>query len=134
MMERSLAFFQFDRHRLELFLLCIAQHGVDRLHLLREAGNRQEMPAMTTGNIMHAAVLARRIVQADPTGEMGHWCCPCPVGIILMPCYHAAVMRRLTEKLIMPEAYRATQQLRCGHQEGRAPKYVVKSGCRSPGS
>ena len=56
---------------------------------------------------MDTAVIERRIIQADPTGEMGHGFRACPVGIILVPSHDATVVRWFHEELIMPEPNRA---------------------------
>src|SRR2546426_10686066 len=100
MMERSLTFFQFDSHWFELSFLLIAEHSLNCLHLIGQARDRQKIPTMTAGDIVYAAVLARRIVQPDPAGKVGHRQRPRPIRIVLMPGHNAAMMRRLVENLI----------------------------------
>ena len=39
-----------------------------------------------------------------------------PVRVILMPGYNTAVVRWLAEELVMPEAYRPSEQLRGWHR------------------
>src|SRR5215469_15248778 len=50
-----------------------------------------------------------------------------------MPGHDSAVMRRFAEQLVMLEADRAAQQLRCRGGECRMPQQVVKAGGDTPG-
>ena len=82
--------------------------------------------------VMHAAVVACRIIKPDPTGEMLHRLCARPVRIVLMPSDNPAVMRRLGKNLVVPETNGAAQQLRGGNEKSRVPKQVVEAGCDAP--
>src|SRR5213080_996602 len=101
MMKRALALLQFNRYRRELNFLFIAEHAFNRAHVIRQSGDRQKAPAMAAGHVMHAAVLARRIVQSDPARQMRHRLRARPVRIILVPGYDSAMMRRFAEELVM---------------------------------
>src|SRR5438270_6713310 len=57
-----------------------------------------------------------------------------PVRIVLMPRDDSAMMRRLTEKLVVPEADSATEKLRRGHSESGIPQYVMEAGRDAPSS
>ena len=103
MMKRALALLQFNRHRLKLRFLFIAQDTFDRVHVIRQAGDRQKVPGMTAGDVMHTTVLARGIVKPDPARQVRYRPGARPVGIVLMPGYDATVSGRFAEKLIVPE-------------------------------
>src|SRR5947209_802301 len=107
-MKRSLALFLLYRHRLKLFLLLISHYSLNRVHVVRESCDGKKIPALASGNVMHAAIRARRIIQPDPARQMRHRLCARPVRIVLMPRDDSAVMRWLTEKLVVPEAHGAT--------------------------
>ena len=49
-----------------------------------------------------------------------------------MPGHYAAVMGRLAEQLIVPEANCSPQELRRGNRKGGVPEQVVKTGCYTP--
>jgi len=49
-----------------------------------------------------------------------------------MPRDHSAMVRGFAEKLIVPETYRPSEQLRRRHQESRVPKQVVKTWRDAP--
>src|SRR6266571_5443134 len=49
-----------------------------------------------------------------------------------MPCDDPAVMRWLTEQLIVPETHCAAEQLRRRHQKRRIPQQVMKARRDSP--
>src|SRR5437879_225109 len=115
MMERTFAGFQLDRDRLELSLLFVGQDRLDRVHVISEPGDRQEIPLMTARNVIDAAVLARRLIETNPTRQVRHRLRARPVRKILMPGNHAAMMWRLAEKLIVPEPHRTAEQLRRRH-------------------
>jgi hypothetical protein len=55
-------------------------------------------------------------------------CCPA----YLMPCNHAAVVRRLAEQLVVPEAGAAAQQLRGCPCNTWSPEHVVEGGGDAP--
>src|SRR5947208_812682 len=112
MMERAFARLQLDGNGMrELLPLRRSEDLANRIHVSRQARNRQKLPAVAAGDIVNAAVFARAFVQADPAGEMGHGLGAGPIGIVLMPGHDAAVLRGLTEKLVVPEADRAAQKL-----------------------
>src|SRR5205085_12404593 len=96
--------------------------GLVGVHVVREIRARQQRPAMTARNVIDAAVSARRVVEADPTSEMCQRLCARPIGIILMPCDDPAVLGRLAEELIVPEAHRAAEELRGRHGEAGMPE------------
>ena len=131
-MKRRLTLSEFNGHRLELFFLLSCQNTLNRIHVIGQAGDRQQVPTMAAGNVMNAAVFARGIVEANPAGEMGHRLGAGPVRIILMPRHYAAMMGRLVENLIVPKAHRPVQKLRRRHQEGRVPQQVVKRCGHAP--
>src|SRR2546423_15651146 len=89
---------------------------------------------MASRHVMHAAVVSPRIVKTDPTRQVRHWLGAGPIGIVLVPRDHAAVMRGLAKKLIVPKAHRATEQLRCRHHESRIPQQVMKPRANTPRS
>src|SRR5438067_6927401 len=132
MIEITFAGFQLDRDRLELSFLFFGQDRLDSVHVISEPCHRQEIPAMTAWNIMDATVFPRRIVEANPARQMRHRLRPLPVRIVLMPGDHPAMMWRLYEKLIVPKPHRATEQLRCRHQERGIPKQVMKRRRNAP--
>ena len=72
-MKGALASFQFDCDRLERRFLRLAQDGLNRIHLARQAGNRQIRPAMRARNILQTAIVLTRIIQPNPTGQMREW-------------------------------------------------------------
>src|SRR5713226_1790705 len=109
MMKGTFALFQLNRHRLERYSLLFGQDTFNRMHVIRESGDRQKIPAMTPRHVMEASVRARRIVESDPARQVGHGLRPRPVGIILMPGHHAAMMRRFAKELIVPETHRAAE-------------------------
>src|SRR6185503_20403696 len=133
-MKRSLSFPQLDWHRPELHSLFFIQTGVDRFHISSESGDWQKVPAMTTGNIMHAAVVASRVVQSDPATEVRHRLRPCPIGVILMPGHAPAVKRRFVEELIVPETNGSFKQLGRRYGEGWVPEQIVKRRRDAPGA
>src|SRR5207302_11013797 len=106
-MKAGLAFLQFDSDRLELTLLLICENSLNRVHVVGKSSDGQQIPALAAGHVMQAAVLARRVVEADPAGEVRDGLCARPVRIVLMPRDDSAMMRRLAEKLVVPEAHRA---------------------------
>src|SRR5206468_3726590 len=87
---------------------------------------------MAARHVMYAAVLARRIVQSDPTRQVRHWLGARPVRVILMPRHDAPMMRGLAEQLVMPKAHGPAQQLRRGHQKRRIPEQVMKTRRDAP--
>lgn len=66
MMESALSLFQLHGDWLELLLLFIGENGLNRVHVAGQARDRQEGPAMATGNVLQAAVVARGVVEPDP--------------------------------------------------------------------
>src|SRR5277367_5720959 len=87
---------------------------------------------MTAGNVLQAPVLAVRIVEGNPAGEMSQRLSSRPVGIILMPGHDSAMMSRLAEELVVPEPNRSTKKL-CGRDsECRMPEEIVKAGSYPP--
>lgn len=89
---------------------------------------------MAAGDVMDAAVVASAVVEADPAGEMCHWLCAGPVGVILVPGDDAAVPRGFAEKLVVPEADGAGEELAGGERERGVPEDVVKAGAEAPGT
>src|SRR5262245_2036247 len=135
MVERAFAGLELDRHGVsELLPLRRTEHFLDCVHVSRQAGDRQQVPAMAAGDIMHAAVVARALVEADPAGEMGHRLGASPIGIVLMPSDDAAMPRGFAKELIVPESDRAAEQLARGDGKRRMPEDVVKAGTDSPGA
>ena len=63
---------------------------------------------------------------------MGHRLGAGPVRIVLVPGDDAAMLGRLAEELIVPEADRPAEQLAGRHGERRVPEDVVKAGSNSP--
>src|SRR5688500_12486481 len=50
-----------------------------------------------------------------------------PVGIILMPDHYAAVTGGFDKKLVVPETYRAAQNLGSRNCKSRMPEQIVKA-------
>ena len=59
---------------------------------------------MTSRDIMKTAIFLVGVIERNPASEMIHGTGPRPVGIVLVPSNHSAVMRRFTEKLVVPES------------------------------
>src|SRR4026208_1241967 len=87
---------------------------------------------MTAGHVMHTAIVARRIIDADPAGEVGQRRGPGPVRIVLMPDNYAAMMGRFVEDLIVPEPDCATEQLRGGNNKRLVPEQIVQARLDTP--
>ena len=124
--------FQLDRDRRKARMLFRRQHRLDRVHGSCQPSSRQEVPPVTARNILQAPVLARGVVERDPARQVRHRFGTCPVRIILMPRHHTAVTRRLAEQLVVPEANRTIEQLRCRNDEGRVPQQVVEGRRDAP--
>ena len=112
--------------------LFLGQHGLDFVHVAGESGDREQSPPMAAGDIPEAAVLARRVVEPDPAGQVLHRLGAGPIRVVLMPGDDPAVVRRLGEKLVVPEADAAVEQLRRGLQEGGMPQDVVEARVDAP--
>src|SRR5687768_3247422 len=84
--------------------------------------------------VMHTTILPRGIVQTYPARKMSHRLRSGPIGIVLMPDHNSAMLRRLIEKLVMPEADRALQKLRRRHTKSGVPQKIVKARRDAPGS
>src|SRR2546425_482873 len=80
---------------------------------------------MAARHVMYAAIVARGIIQSNPTGEMGHWLRPRPVGIVLMPGHNSAMMRWFVEDLIVPETHRPGEPLRSRNDDPRIPEQIM---------
>src|SRR4051794_10573799 len=63
---------------------------------------------------------------------MGHRLRSGPVRIILVPEHNAAMMCRLVEDLIVPEAHRTADQLRRRHREAGMPEDVMQTRQNTP--
>src|SRR5206468_2467766 len=101
---RCLALLQLDGRRLlESGELLRRQHRANGLHVAGQAGDGQERPAVAAGDVVQAAVVLRRLVEANPASEMSHRPGARPVRIVLVPGDDAAVPGRLAEELIVPE-------------------------------
>src|ERR1700681_461519 len=87
---------------------------------------------MTPCNVLQAPVLARRIVQANPAGEMSKRLSSCPVRIVLMPGHYSAMMSRFAEELVMPEPNRSSQKSPGWGGTCRMPEEIVKTGRYAP--
>src|SRR5207248_11772316 len=119
---------------LELGLLLICEHGLNRVHVVGKSGDGQQIPALAAGHVMQTAVLAGRFVEADPAGEMRDGLRARPVRVVLMPRDYSAMLRWLAEKLVVPEAHSAIEQLRCRHCESRIPQHIMETSCDAPRS
>src|ERR1043166_1896 len=133
-MKRSLATLQLNRDRLELFSLFGSKNSLNRIHVIGQTGDWQQVPAMATGHVVNAAVLPGRIIKPDPAGEVRHRRCAGPVRIVLMPCHNSAVARRLSKNLIVPKTNWSAQKLRGRHEEGRIPQQIMKARSDTPGA
>src|SRR5262245_38742166 len=134
MMEDGLAAPERSGPGCERRALLRRQHVLDRVHLSGESRDRQQVPAMASGNVLQAPVLLGRVVQRYPAREVRHRLRAGPVRVVLVPRDDAAVLRRLAEELIVPETDRALEQLRRGGQERWRPQKIVERGRRAPGA
>ena len=108
MMERGLAFLQLNRDGMvKLTPLLLVENRIDGGHVSRESGDGQIGPAMAAGDVMQAAVLAIRVIEADPAGQVSERLSAGLVGIILVPGNDSPVMSGFAEQLIVPEAHAA---------------------------
>jgi len=87
---------------------------------------------MAGGNVLDAAVLGGGRVEADPAGEVAERLGASPVGVVLVPGDDASVVRWFDEKLIVPEADGAAEELGSGDEEGGVPEQVVEGGADAP--
>src|SRR5215472_15089877 len=110
-MKRAFPFLHFHRRGPELLLQFLWQTAAAFFQPARQNRFGQVRPLVTSRNIMQTSILACRIVQPNPTSEMGQRRGSCPVGIVLMPRHHSSVTRRLAEKLVVPESHRPAKQL-----------------------
>src|SRR4029453_12895052 len=86
MMERAFPSPEFDgRWLLELGPPRGSENFFEPPHFPSEAGEGQEIPLVAAVDVVHAAVVSRAFVEADPTGEMGHRFGPRPIRVVLVP-------------------------------------------------
>jgi hypothetical protein len=131
--KRAFAFLEFCWHGpVERLPLLVAEHFTDGGHIPSQAGNWQEVPAVASRDIVHAAIVDGAVVQSDPAREMGHRTGTRPIRIVLVPSHDAAMSSRLAEQLIMPEADGTTYQLAGRDTERWVPQDVVKTDSNSP--
>lgn len=127
MMETGLTGFQNDRNRLECGSLIIVQNTEHGVHIVRQVRPRQQVPPVASGHVVNTSVFFTRVVQADPASQMSDRFRSRPVGIVLMPGDHAAVVSGLYKKLVVPKPHRPTEKLTSGHRNRSIEKQVVKS-------
>src|SRR4030095_8576326 len=89
---------------------------------------------MTAWNVVQTAILPRRIVQSNPTGNVCDRFGSGPIRVILMPEDYSTVMSWFGEDLIVPETNRALEHLRSRNSERRVPKNIVKTRSYPPGA
>ena len=94
-MEGALAALQFNGNGKERLLLLGREYGHDFIHVPRKARYRQQLPAMTSRNIVEAPIVAVAIIQGDRTSEVRHRLGARPIGVVLMPGHHAPMMAGL---------------------------------------
>lgn len=133
-MKRGFARLEFHQNRPKRFFLLVGQDLENGVHIVRQSGDREQIPRMASGNILDAAVIRRGIVQPDPAREVGQGFRTGPVRIILMPRHHPAMPRRFAEKLIVPEPNRARKELGRRNRERRIPERVMKPRPNPPGA
>ena len=74
MMECAFTPLQFDRQRLELFFLLVAEHRLDGIHVAGQPGNRQQFPAMAAG--MYCKQPLSRVASSRPIQQV-RWAIGC---------------------------------------------------------
>ena len=87
---------------------------------------------MAAGHVMQTAVRARRIIKANPTGQMRQRLRPRPVRIILMPSDYTAMSSGLAKQLVVPETHGTAQELRRRDGELRMPQNIMKARRDAP--
>src|SRR5437660_1875510 len=112
---------------LELASLLVVQNYADCIHVASKSRYGQIWPTMTPCNVLQAPVLTGRIVKANPAGKMSKRLSSRPIRIVLMPGHYSAMMSRLAEELVVPEANRAAKKLHRRDGESRMPQEIVKS-------
>src|SRR5215831_16833074 len=133
MMERGFAFLQFNRDGvLKLTSLFLVQNRIDSGHISRQSGDGQIRPVMASSDVMQAAIFAIRIIETDPASQVSKRLSSGPVRVILVPGNNSPVMSRFAEKLVVPEANGAAQQLRRGNRDSWVPEQVVKAWRDAP--
>ena len=113
-------------------LLFGGEDGLYRLHVSCQTSDGEQGPGVAFGNVLQAAVFLGGFVESYPAGEVVHGLGAGPVGIVLVPCHHAAVVGGFAEELVVPEAYGSAKELRGGDGEGGVPEDVVEAGGDAP--
>src|SRR6187549_3197915 len=103
MVERTFSCFQNYRNRLERLPLFVRKNRKNCVHVACQTGYRQIGPEMAAGDVVDAAILLIRIIEANPAGNVREGLSARPVGIILMPCHDTTVMCWLGKDLVVPE-------------------------------
>jgi hypothetical protein len=132
--ERSFPFFEFDRDGIELVLQRDGEAAADGVHFSGENGLGQVGPFVAAGDVVEAAVLPGGVVETNPASEVREGRGARPVRIILVPGHDASVLRGLAKELVVPEAHRAIEQLRCGNEKRGIPEQIVEAGQNAPGA
>lgn len=124
--EHALSRFELHRDRIvESLPLFFREYSADGLHVAGKSGDGQQIPAMAARNVADTSVINGAVIESDPAGEVGHWLRACPIGVVLMPCNNAAVERRFTKQLIMPETHRTIEELSRGGCECGVPEEIM---------
>ena len=87
---------------------------------------------MRAGHVVETAVVDGAVVEGDPASQVLHGLRAGPVGVVLVPGDHAAMVCGFAEELVMPETDRTVEQLRGGDEEGWTPQDIVECGAGAP--
>src|SRR5947208_2858686 len=131
-MKYAFAALQLHGNRAEGGFLLIRQHCLDLVHVSAQASDRKEIPFMAPRHVIETTILKGAVVQGHPASDMRDRFGARPIRIVLMPGDHSAVVRGLTEQLIMPEAHGPPDQLGSGDDESRIPENVMERRLDSP--
>jgi len=118
--------------RPECSSLIVTQTRQHRVHIIGEFSARQQRPAMAAGNVVHAAIFLRSVVQSYPTRKMRDRLCPRPIRMVLVPSDKAAIISRLCKYLIVPQPDRTAKQRFSGLNDWRMEHQIVKRRRHTP--
>src|SRR5579859_3550124 len=110
-MKRALSPFELDWNRMEFRLLFRRQHRQDLVHVSRQSGPRQKIPAMAARHVVQAPVVAGTVIKPDPASQMPHGHGASPVRIVLVPGNHPSMLGGLAKELVVPKTDGSAEQL-----------------------